>query len=506
MADSFVEVLNGTAVHRPGIPHLGFTDFRRQALDIVASGGKVVQLFAYTDGDTDKLMAVLRTDKLMVAGCDAPESYPSLSAQCEQFHLFEREIAEQFGIRPEGHPWLKLVRYHPNYRGKEDVFGNDYQKDIPGNYDYYSVEGEEIHEVAVGPVHAGVIEPGHFRFNCIGEKVLHLEIQLGYQHRGIESLLLKVDPKRLPVIADSIAGDTAVGHGVSMAQAIEALSVNGSSILPDEGAIIIRTIGLELERLANHIGDLGALSGDVAFLPPANYFGRIRGDFLNLTLLICGNRFGKGLVRPGGVRFAIYGELRRLLMDRINELEPQVRHVLDLLLMTPSVLARFEGCGIVRTDDAEKLGLVGPAGRASGLAYDARRCFPMEYYVHLHIPENPKFTGDVYARAWVRADEILQSINIVKSLLDHPIETRQVNPGKFELTPSSFVVTVNEAWRGEISHCIITNAEGGMLRYKIKDPSFHNWNGLAMALRNTGISDFPLNNKSFNLSYCGVDL
>jgi len=504
MMASFVEILNGTAFHTPRIPHLAFDDFRKQALDIVASGGKVVQFFAYTDGDAEKMLAVLRTDTLLAATCDAPASYPSLSAQCGQFHLFEREIAEQFGIRPEGHPWLKMVRYHSNCRGKMDVFGNDYREEIPGNYPYYSVDGEEIHEVAVGPVHAGVIEPGHFRFNCIGERVLHLEIQLGYQHRGIESLLLKAAPKRLPVIADNIAGDTTVGHGVSMAQAIEALT--GPSHLPDQGAKIIRTIGLELERLANHIGDMGALSGDVAFLPPASYFGRIRGDFLNMTLLICGNRLGKGLVRPGGVRFNIDSEISRTLMERITELEPQIRHTLDLLLMSPSVLARFEGCGKVSAHDADKLGLVGPAGRASGLSYDARRSFPKEYYSHLHIPENAKSTGDVYARARVRADEILQSIRIIKSLLARPIETRCVEGGNVDLAPSSFVVTVNEAWRGEVSHCVITDANGRILRYKIKDPSFHNWNGLAMSLRDTGISDFPLNNKSFNLSYCGFDL
>jgi hypothetical protein len=149
-------------------------------------------------------MAVLRTDELLVAACDAPEAYPALTTRCEPFHMFEREIAEQYGIRPEGHPWLKMVRYHANCRGVEDVFGNDYSEDIPGRYDYYSVAGDEIHEVAVGPVHAGVIEPGHFRFNCIGERVLNLEIQLGYQHRGVEDLLLSADAKRLPFIAENV--------------------------------------------------------------------------------------------------------------------------------------------------------------------------------------------------------------------------------------------------------------------------------------------------------------
>jgi len=500
--NAFLNISNGEKLDRRKIPHLAFADFRENALEIVEKGGKVVQFFAYPDGPALKLLAVLRTDRLMVAGCDAPDAYPSLTLTCEPFHLFEREMAEQFGLRPEGHPWLKMVRYHPNYRKAKDVFGNHYKEDIPGNYPYYQVEGNEIHEVAVGPVHAGVIEPGHFRFNCIGEKVLHLEIQLGYQHRGVEQLFQGVRAKRLPILAENIAGDTTIGHSLCMAEAVEALT----GVQPDKGAKIIRTIALELERLANHIGDLGALSGDVAFLPPANYFGRLRGDFLNLALLISGNRFGKGLVRPGGVRFTLSDEVRKTLNERLKELKPQVEHVLELLFLASTVRARFEDCGCVSPADADHLGLVGPAGRASGLGYDVRRCFPTEHYGELGIPENKKSTGDVYARARVRYDEIHQSMGIIQSLIQEPVETKTVTASDFNLAPSSFVVTLNEAWRGEVSHALLTDTEGKILRYKVKDPSFHNWNGLAMALRNTGISDFPLNNKSFNLSYCGFDL
>jgi Ni,Fe-hydrogenase III large subunit len=416
--------------------------------------------------------------------------------------MFEREIAEQYGIIPEGHPWLKMVRYHANCRGVDDAFGNDYSEDIPGRYDYYSVSGDEIHEVAVGPVHAGVIEPGHFRFNCIGERVLNLEIQLGYQHRGAEELLLNADRKRLPFIVENIAGDTSVGHSLCHAQAMEALAGTPT----DDGAKIIRTIGLELERIANHVGDLGALSGDVAFLPPANYCGRMRGDFLNMSLLLCGNRFGKGLVRPGGVRFPMNDDNRRDLTDRISELKPQVKHTIDLLFSTSSVRSRFDGCGVVSRSDAEKMGLVGPAGRACGMAYDVRRCFSTERYEYLHIPENAESTGDVYARAKVRADEVMQSIGIIEILLSRPVETAVIDVAEMALAPDSFVVTLNEAWRGELSHCLLTDGQGNIGRYKVKDPSFHNWNGLSMSLRDTGISDFPLNNKSYNLSYCGFDL
>jgi len=502
METDFLKISNGEAIRREQIPHLSFDAFHQEALNIVGNGGKVIHYFAYADGSTVKLIAVLRTDILLVAGCDAPEAYPSLTIQCEPFHMFEREIAEQYGIRPEGHPWLKMVRYHPNCRNVPDVFGNNYDEDIPGNYDYYAVDGEEIHEVAVGPVHAGVIEPGHFRFNCIGERVLNLEIQLGYQHRGIETLLTQVDAKRLPVLAESIAGDTTVGHSLCMAQAMEAFS----SAKPDAGARIIRTIDLELERIQNHVGDLGALSGDVAFLPPANYCGRMRGDFLNMALLLCGNRFSKGLIRPGGVRFSLDDEVRNTLIERIIEIKPQVEHVIDLIFSTSSVRSRFEDCGVVSNSDAEKLGLVGPAGRACGIPYDVRRCFPTEHYNELDIPENAEPSGDVYARAKIRADEIMQSIDLIQSMLNDPVETACVDSGNFSLTASSFVVTVNEAWRGEVSHCILTDAEKNILRYKVKDPSFHNWNGLSMSLRDTGISDFPLNNKSFNLSYCGFDL
>ncbi|MBU1170917.1 MAG: hydrogenase [Proteobacteria bacterium] len=503
MNTSFLKISNGQAILREAIPHLPFDVFREKAIALVADNGKVVQFFAYPDGDKLKMLAVLRNESLFVAGCDAPAVYPSLTLDAEPFHLFEREMAEQYGLIPQGHPWLKMVRYHKNCQNTPDVFGNSYDQDIPGNYPYYSVTGPEIHEVAVGPVHAGVIEPGHFRFNCIGERVLHLEIQLGYQHRGVETLMVNSEPKRLPVIAEGIAGDTAVGNSLCLSQALEALM----SIKPDFGAHIIRTIGLELERIANHVGDLGALSGDVAFLPPANYFGRMRGDFLNLSLLLCGNRFGKGLVRPGGTQFSLPDDLRRTMNERMGELRTQVKHVIDLLFTTSSVQSRFERCGVVSKADADKLGLVGPAGRACGLSYDVRRCFPTEHYSRLDIPENAKNTGDVYARATVRAEEVLQSITIIHSLLNGPIQTQCVEARQeYALAPSSFVVTLNEAWRGELSHALLTDETGNIVRYKVKDPSFHNWNGLAMSLRDTGISDFPLNNKSFNLSYCGHDL
>lgn len=501
-------ITNGEAISRDDIPHLSFAQFRDSALALVAAGAKVVQLFGIrvADGVLPTIAVLRQDDQLWVAATELPEAYASLTAQAEPFHLFERELAEQFGVVPEDHPWLRMVRYHPNHAGRPDVFGNDYSVDIPGKYPYYSVRGEEIHEVAVGPVHAGVIEPGHFRFNCIGERVLHLEIQLGYQHRGIERLLPSVPAGRRQLLVETIAGDTTAAHSLCHAQAIEALA--GLSTSPPDQ--MVRTAALELERLANHTGDLGALSGDVAFLPPANYCGRMRGDLLNMTLWLCGNRFSRGLVVPGGVGMALDRADFDTVLGRIQEIKPQLEHTIDLLFTSSTVRARFEGCGRVSRADAEHLGLVGPAGRASGLGYDVRRVFPTEQYSRIDVPACQPFEGDVYARARIRADEILGSIALLEELLPEMSATKaNVRAGADEelpLAPSSLVVTLNEAWRGEVSHCVLTDADGKIERYKIKDPSFHNWNGLAMSLRDTGISDFPLNNKSFNLSYCGHDL
>ncbi len=505
--DNLLEIQNGIAISRASVPQVPSDVFFKSLSEFVKNEGYIVQFFAYQEERSYRLLAVVRNTRLFVIGTEVGKTFRSLTgAVSEKFHLFEREIAEQFGLKPDGHPWLKMVRYHKNYTGEKDVFGNHYQDDIPGNYPYFTVEGESIHEVAVGPVHAGIIEPGHFRFQCAGEEVLHLEIQLGYQHRGIEKMLPDLPQKRLPIIGESIAGDTSIGHNLCLCQALEALA----DIPVDRGASIIRTIALELERIANHIGDLGALSGDVAFNPPAAYFGRIRGDFLNLLQVLCGNRFGKSLVRPGGVTQVIGEEQLRIIREKLTEITPEIEHVCDLLFTAHTVQARFEHTGTVTEAMAKDLGLVGFAGRACGIAYDARISFPTECYAELPGNSNHVTNGDVNSRATVRREEVMHSLKLIGLLLDKyevfMDSLIAVQMRDHDLKPDAFVVTINEGWRGEISHCLLTDGKGKLQRYKIKDPSFHNWTGLAMSLRNQEISDFPLCNKSYNLSYCGFDL
>ncbi|NLZ16550.1 MAG: hydrogenase [Desulfobulbaceae bacterium] len=504
--DKLLQINNGECIERSHIPRVSPELFYRQLNQFVRNGGFVVQFFAYPENKQMIQLAVLRSSNLYILETAVTREYPSLTRSAgAKFNLFEREMAEQYGLRPAGHPWLKMLRYHANTSDRPDVFNNTYSEDIPGNYPYFQIQGESIHEVAVGPVHAGIIEPGHFRFQCAGEEVLHLEIQLGYQHRGVERMLRTVPHKRLISLCENIAGDTTIGHGLCCCQAIEALT----GLIVARGASTVRTIAFELERLANHIGDLGALSGDVAFNPPAAYFGRIRGEFLNLLLQLSGNRFGKGLLRPGGVGYVMAAEQRQTIANKLKELRPEIQHVCDLLFTAHTVLARFEDTGTVSREIAHDLGLVGVCGRASGLEYDVREFFPTERYQDLPGLSNQVSHGDVYSRAMARYEDIVHSLDLIELLLaeeEQGYPAAALNEHEYQLAPSSCVVTLNEGWRGELSHCVLTDEQGQIARYKVKDPSFHNWPGLAMALRNQGISDFPLCNKSFNLSYCGFDL
>jgi Ni,Fe-hydrogenase III large subunit len=477
------------------------TDLVDEVLRAVARGERLLQWFgapaAWGGATIYAVLADDRASELRALSSTPCSAYPALTPRCTQALPFEREIAEQCGIVAEppadADPtwWRKPLRFE----------SSEARPTIPGETNFFRVEGEEIHEVAVGPVHAGVIEPGHFRFQCRGEDVLHLEIQLGYQHRGVERLLIGASPVKRAVLAESIAGDTAIGHALAHAQTVEALAGVG---VPAR-AHAIAAIALELERVANHVGDLGALGNDVGFLPTTAHFGRWRGEFLNLLMELSGNRFGRGLVRPGGLLFDLDDTSQRAWTLRLATAESALTRVADMLFENAGVMARLDGCGVVPPAICEELAMVGPAARACGSSRDARCDHPTGTYRFHYVPVSRAHEGDVHARAMVRWLEAQRSLELVQELLAE-LPAGGVRVELPPLRPSRLAIGVIEGWRGEIVHAAITDESGAVERYKVTDPSVHNWMGLAMALRNEAISDFPLNNKSFNLSYAGHDL
>jgi Ni,Fe-hydrogenase III large subunit len=482
---------NGRAFRREEIPRVGIDAFRALVLAAPRRRARVAALFgaAAPESRVD-LYAVLAVDeagRLEVTSTRLEEkAFASMTPECPEVHLFEREIAEQHGVVPVGHPWLKPVRFP---RGSVGIT------------DFYRVEGEEVHEVAVGPVHAGVIEPGHFRFQCHGEEVMHLEISLGYQHRGVERALAGGPTKRTIHYMETLAGDTTVAHASAYARVVEAL---GGTRPPARGQAL-RGVALELERLANHTGNLGALANDVAFLPTASYCGRLRGDFLNMTATLCGSRFGRGMTRPGGVAFDVDAAMVKDVLARLDAAEKDVEQAVGLLWSTASVQARFEDTGRVTEEAARALGLVGVAARACGLARDVRQDHPFGIFRFTQLPVAVAETGDVFARAYVRWLEIQRSIDFVRDQL-RALPAGATRAATAPLRAGMACVSLVEGTRGEVCHVALAGEGGRFDAYKVVDASFHNWMGLAMALRGQPVSDFPLCNKSFDLSYCGHDL
>ncbi len=428
---------------------------------------------------------------------DEKQELASLTKQILALHIFEREIHENFGIEFKNHPWQKPVRFAHN-RANTKMQINDYP--------FYSIKSEELHEVGVGPIHAGIIEPGHFRFICNGENVLHLEIQLGWQHRGVEQLFInKKNNLQRSLLSENIAGDTVIGHSLAFVRNIEALS----DVSVPEQLEIERSLALELERIAIHTGDIGALCVDAAYHLGANVFGILRTGIINFTQAWCGNRFGKSLIRPAGSYLPFTEELKTELLSVLTKFEKQFEEMADLTYRLPSIQNRFDYVGTVTQKQAELLGTVGLSARMSGIERDVRVSHPNIAFQKFPIESICVKKGDVFARFLLKKKEIRKSIAWIRNVLanyNFDIQNSKSPQYNLQLKPNSFAISLNEAWRGEVCHCAITDSSGNLLHYKIKDPSMHNWKALELSLRNVEISDFPINNKSYNLSYCGNDL
>lgn len=463
---------------------------------------RVLSLFCTSINDALHLVCILGNDSTSLLKISKFElinkAFQSHAAIIPQIHLFEREIAEQFGVIPHNHPWLKPVRF-------EQDFLLHVKKNACGNMNYFQVESEDIHEVAVGPVHAGIIEPGHFRFQCYGENVANLEISLGYQHRGIERMLQGGPFHQTLPQMEVLAGDTTIGHSLAYVQLIE----NMATIKVSKKSELIRILLLELERIANHVGDIGALSGDAGFLPTASYCGKLRGDFLNLTASITGNRFGRGGIIIGGVGYDIDFNLAAEITKQLKKLQSKTLSAIDLFFRSPSVLERIENVGKITKEDVITYGFVGVAAKACSVPRDTRKTYPFGYYNEIHFEIPLETSCDIFARAMMRRAEIVSSLELIHNILRSIQEIAIQKPQRVDtvvLPSNALGISIIEGWRGEIVHIAQTDENGKLARYKITDPSFHNWTALCLAMKNGQISDFPLCNKSFNLSYCGFDL
>jgi len=355
-------------------------------------------------------------------------------------------------------------------------------------------------------------EPGHFRFICNGEQILHLEIQLGFQHRGIEQIFLtKKKLLQRTILAESIAGDTVAGHTIAFVNLWESLCNYPEIIGTGEDLQFSRTLALEIERIAIHTGDLSAVCTDIGYQLGSAVFGRLRTPVINYFQTWCGNRLAKGLIRAGKNNHPITMELSEQLIRLFDGYEPDFEEMCEELFTLPSALARFEKTGVVTNEQASMIGVVGMSARMCGITRDIRSSHPHDLYPELEHHPDIKHHGDVYSRVQLRKEEIRQSIGYIRKLLEKipRLTTPTENKNQRDLSsarPNSFAISLVEGWRGEICHCAITDDKGELVHYKIKDPSFHNWLALALAVRNNEISDFPIINKSFDLSYCGHDL
>jgi Ni,Fe-hydrogenase III large subunit/Ni,Fe-hydrogenase III component G len=435
---------------------------------------------------------------------DAP-CVPSLATRSFAASRFEREVHDLFGIVPEGHPDLRRLAlhqfwptgYHPLRRDAPPP--PDFE-DEGQPFPFRTVEGPGVFEITVGPVHAGVIEPGHFRFSVEGETIVNLETRLGFVHKGTEKLFETLPFGHTWELAERISGDTSVGHGLAYCRALEALA--GCQVPARASAI--RAVLLELERLYNHVGDVGMIVNDTGFAFGHAHCFRLREGLLRLNERLTGHRLLRGAVVPGGVAPPAArppASLARDVAGLVEEFEEVARLSLDSMM----VLERLQGTGRLTPATAREMQVVGMVARASGIDADARRDAPFAPYDRLGVRVPVYDTGDVWARTMVRLDEARESVRLIAAILDTLPEGDTVVP-LGELRAGAHATVVIEGWRGPIWYWALAGGPASLARLKPVDPSFRNWPALEHAVLKNIVPDFPLCNKSFNLSYSGNDL
>ncbi|HVV71363.1 MAG TPA: NADH-quinone oxidoreductase subunit C [Verrucomicrobiae bacterium] len=417
----------------------------------------------------------------------------------------EREIQDLFGLKLEGHPNPRRCALHDDWPQVYPL-----RKDFPlhstlppfsgERHKFRHVEGEGVFQVPVGPVHAGIIEPGHFLFSVAGEPVLYLQIRLFYTHKGTEKIFENIPLSHGVRLAESVSGDSGFAHSLAFCHAVE----RAAEVEVPARARFLRTICLELERLYNHIADIGAIATDVAFVVANAHAMRLKERVLCLNEQLTGNRLLRGMACLGGVRFDFSEAQFKAVARFTSALRPEFDSLVDLINQSSSTRDRLETTGVLSPRTARDLGVVGIAGRASGFDHDLRRDFPHAAYDQVALAVPVYQEGDVLCRLQVRVDEVRQALAVIDQLLGK-IPSGDLRVAVPQLPSNAVALGYVEGWRGEIFHWIRTAPDNRLARCKVKDPSLQNWPALSEAILGNIVPDFPVVNKSFNLSYSGTD-
>ena len=475
-----------------------------------------------------KLVAMFANDERWVNGCfaiycifagegrvrglkgilysDEKLEFPSLTSHFPVAAWYEREIHDLFGLVPIGHPDLRRLVLHENwpmglYPMRKD-FSEDKVPDADIPYPMVSVLGEGIFEVPVGPIHAGIIEPGHFRFSQSGEQILNVDAKLFFTHRGIEKGVEGLPLELAFYRIERICGACSVSHALSYAQGIEKMA----RIEIPKRAEYIRCLVAELERLYNHVGDIGNLCAGLGFAVGISQGSRIKESIMRLNEQITGNRFLRGMITLGGVNFDISLEISREIGKKIDELDKEFAELIGLLQNNSSFLDRVERTGILSRKAALDLGVVGVAARASGIDMDLRRDYPYAIYEKLKFTIPVHRSGDVAARLWTRVDETLQSIEIIRQIIERlPSCLPRLKESIPRIKPYSSDFGWSESARGNNLHWMMVGENNRIYRYFVRSASYHNWPAVTVATPGNIIPDFPLINKSFELCYACLD-
>lgn len=474
------------------------------AEDLLGNGFRLRLVAAHDDDDSFRVVYLFlagwpdrRVELEYFVPKDDP-TVPSLAYLSFSASRFEREMADLYGIRPVGHPKVRRLVRHAHWPEEWYPMRSNASPapefEDSGHFPFVTVEGPGVYEIPVGPVHAGLIEPGHFRFSVAGETVLRLKARLWFVHRGLEKLFQGRQADGAVELAERVSGDTSVAHALAHSLAIEdALGID----LPD-GVHRLRALLVELERLYNHVTDLGALANDVGFGLANAHAQRIREQLLRLNAAVTGHRLLRGSIRPGAVTLQALPDATVL-----RSVAADVAEVTELTLRNTVVYDRFAGTAVLHRQDAHALGCLGYVARASGMRTDARLEHPT---TALPVSEIGADEGDVLARYTVRRDEFAASTELATYLIEShtgPIEYAEDPPSPHAARSGIGIV---EGWRGTIVHRVEIDAAERITRAKIVDPSWFNWPALPVAMADTIVPDFPLANKSFNQSYAGNDL